>query len=31
MFVVNGMPVAIVECKNPKDRAAIERSCVAAR
>ena len=31
MFVVNGVPVAIVEHKNPKDREAIERGVTQLR
>ena len=31
MFVVNGVPVAIVEHKNPKDRDAIERGVTQLR
>ena len=31
MFVINGMPVAIVEHKNPKDRDAIERGVTQLR
>ncbi len=31
MFVINGVPVAIVENKNPKDRDAIERATVQLR
>ena len=31
MFVVNGLPVAIVEDKNPKDRDAIERGLTQLR
>lgn len=31
MFLINGVPVAIVENKNPKDRDAIERAAVQLR
>ena len=31
MFVVNGLPAAIVEHKNPKDRGAIERGAAQLR
>ena len=31
MFVVNGVPVAIVEHKNPEDRDAIERGVTQLR